>query len=31
MEFSALTFRLLLLFLPGLVGFYLIVDKLTVH
>ena len=31
MEFSALTFRLLLLFLPGLVGFYLIIDKLTVH
>ena len=31
LEFSALTLRLLLLFLPGLVGFYLIIDKLTVH
>ena len=31
MEFSALTLRLLLLFLPGLVGFYLVIDKLTVH
>ena len=31
MGLSAFTFRLLLLFLPGLVGFYLIVDKLTTH
>lgn len=31
MELSVFAFRVLLVFLPGLIGFYLIVDKLTDH
>jgi hypothetical protein len=30
-ELSAFAFRVRLLFLPGLVGFYLVLDKLTSH